>query len=93
MIVCGIAPLVITVYFIIYFTQFRNKKFLQRFSSVIEELNYTKGFLQSVLKKLENEKFVAGAPEQVLIMERKKESDALSKIKILEEKLASMASV
>jgi hypothetical protein len=40
MIVCGIAPLAITVYFIIYFTQFRNKKFLQRFSSVIEELNY-----------------------------------------------------
>ncbi len=62
-------------------------------AKMMEELNYTKGFLQSVLKKLENEKFVAGAPEQVLIMERKKESDALSKIKILEEKLASMASV
>ena len=55
-----------------------------------EELNYTKGFLQSVLKKLQNEKFVAGAPEQVLTMERKKESDAISKIKILEEKLSSM---
>ena len=55
-----------------------------------EELEYTKGFLQSVNKKLQNEKFVAGAPEQVLTMERKKESDALSKIKILEDKLASL---
>ena len=55
-----------------------------------EELNYTKGFLQSVLKKLENEKFVSSAPEKVIEIERKKEADALSKIKILEEKLQSM---
>lgn len=59
-------------------------------AKIKEELDYTKGFLQSVLKKLQNEKFVAGAPEQVLTMERKKESDALTKIKLLEEKLASM---
>ncbi len=59
-------------------------------AKMIEELDYTKGFLQSVLKKLQNEKFVAGAPEQVLTIERKKESDALNKIKILEEKLSSM---
>jgi len=56
-------------------------------AKMIEELNYTKGFLQTVLKKLQNEKFVAGAPEQVLAVERKKEADALNKIKILEEKL------
>jgi valyl-tRNA synthetase len=55
-----------------------------------EELTYTKGFLQTVYKKLHNEKFMAGAPEQVVELERKKEADALSKIKILEEKLASM---
>lgn len=55
-----------------------------------EELTYTKGFLQSVQKKLQNEKFVAGAPEQVVAVERKKESDALSKIKVIEEKLASL---
>ena len=55
-----------------------------------EELNYTKGFLQSVLKKLQNEKFVSSAPDKVIEIERKKESDALSKIKILEEKLQSM---
>jgi valyl-tRNA synthetase len=55
-----------------------------------EELEYTKGFLTSVQKKLQNEKFMAGAPEQVVVGERKKEADALSKIAILEEKLASL---
>jgi hypothetical protein len=39
MIVCGIAPLAMTVYFIINFTQFKNKEFLQRFSSVIGDFN------------------------------------------------------
>lgn len=55
-----------------------------------EELNYTKGFLKSVQKKLQNEKFMAGAPEKVVAMEKKKESDALSKIAVLEEKIASL---
>ncbi len=55
-----------------------------------EELKYTKGFLISVQKKLSNEKFVSSAPEQVVAGEKKKEADALSKIAILEEKLASM---
>jgi valyl-tRNA synthetase len=55
-----------------------------------EELNYTKGFLVSVQRKLQNDKFMAGAPEQVISMERKKETDALEKIAILEEKLGSM---
>jgi len=55
-----------------------------------DELTYTKGFLSSVQKKLENEKFVAGAPEQVIVNERKKEADALQKIVILEEKLSSL---
>ena len=55
-----------------------------------EELNYTKGFLKSVQGKLSNEKFVNGAPEQVLANERKKEADALQKIAILEEKLAGL---
>ena len=57
---------------------------------VEEEINYLKGFLTSVQKKLQNEKFVAGAPEQVLANERKKEADALQKISILEEKLGSL---
>jgi len=55
-----------------------------------EELDYTKGFLNSVQKKLQNEKFMAGAPDQVVVMERKKEAEALSKIAILEEKIASL---
>lgn len=36
------------------------------------ELKYTEGFLNSVMKKLSNEKFVAGAPDQVVAMERKR---------------------
>jgi len=55
-----------------------------------EELKYTKGFLASVQGKLKNEKFVSSAPAQVVEMERKKEADALNKIAILEEKLASL---
>lgn len=53
-----------------------------------KELEYNKGFLQSVQKKLANEKFVANAKPEILEVERKKESDALSKIKAIEEQLA-----
>jgi valyl-tRNA synthetase len=55
-----------------------------------EELIYTQGFLNSVMKKLQNEKFVSGAPQQVLDNERKKEADARQKISILKEKLAGL---
>ncbi|TXC81608.1 valine--tRNA ligase [Luteibaculum oceani] len=55
-----------------------------------EELNYTKGFLKSVQKKLANERFVSNAPEQVVAAERKKEQDAISKIEVLESKLGSL---
>lgn len=55
-----------------------------------EELNYTLGFLNSVQKKLSNERFVAGAPDAVLATERKKEADALSKITAIEERLSSL---
>jgi valyl-tRNA synthetase len=53
-----------------------------------EELNYLRGFLNSVEKKLSNERFVAGAPAQVLENERRKKADAEAKIKALEERLA-----
>lgn len=55
-----------------------------------EELKYTQGFLRSVQGKLSNEKFVSGAPEQVIANERKKEADALAKIATLEQSLASL---
>ena len=57
---------------------------------ILKELDYNKGFLTSVMKKLSNEKFVAGAPAQVLEMEKKKKADAEIKIKSLEERLSSL---
>lgn len=55
-----------------------------------KELEYAKGFLNSVMKKLSNERFVAGAPEQVIAIERSKQADAESKIKALEQQLAAL---
>ncbi|CAM3876133.1 MULTISPECIES: valine--tRNA ligase [Flavobacterium] len=54
------------------------------------ELKYTQGFLRSVQGKLKNEKFVAGAPEQVIANERNKEADALAKIATIEQSLMSL---
>ncbi len=62
----------------------------EEIGKLTEELNYTKGFLASVEKKLSNEKFVAGAPEQVIANERKKQADALAKIATLEQSIASL---
>ena len=55
-----------------------------------EELDYTRGFLQSVQKKLSNERFVNNAPPQVVELERKKAADAEAKIETLEKSLASL---
>ena len=55
-----------------------------------EELKYAKGFLQSVRKKLDNERFVSNAPDKVIEMERKKEADALEKILVIEKSLAAL---
>jgi len=55
-----------------------------------KELEYTKGFLKTVDKKLSNERFVNNAPEKVVEMEKKKRQDAEAKIKILEESLAAL---
>jgi valyl-tRNA synthetase len=59
-------------------------------AKLTEELNYTKGFLKSVEAKLSNEKFVNGAPEKVLEMERKKQADALAKIATIEQSIAGL---
>jgi valyl-tRNA synthetase len=62
----------------------------EEIKKLTEELNYTEGFLKSVQKKLSNERFVAGAPEQVVASERKKEADAMAKIETIKASLASM---
>ena len=53
-----------------------------------KELDYTKGFLESVNKKLNNQKFVNNAPENIVINEKKKQSDAKQRIEILEKQIA-----
>lgn len=58
--------------------------------NLLKELEYTKGFLNSVMKKLSNERFVAGAPAEVVENEKKKQADAEAKIKTLEEALAKL---
>jgi valyl-tRNA synthetase len=55
-----------------------------------EDLEYNKGFLVSVMKKLDNERFVSNAPASVLELERKKKSDAEAKIKSIEERIKEM---
>nr|WP_299388450.1 valine--tRNA ligase [Allomuricauda sp.] len=57
---------------------------------ITDELNYTRGFLQSVQKKLSNERFVNNAPEKVVAMEKKKAADAEAKIETLEKSLANL---
>lgn len=54
------------------------------------DLKYQEGFLQSVLKKLSNEKFVSKAPANVIDMERKKQADAETKIAALKESIAAL---
>lgn len=55
-----------------------------------EELKYQQGFVNSVEKKLSNERFVNNAPEQVVANERKKHADGLSRIQIIEEELTRL---
>ena len=55
-----------------------------------DELKYQQGFLASVMKKLGNENFVSKAPAKVIDMERKKQADAESKIKSIEESIAAL---
>ena len=71
-----------------YFIPLEGKVDLREEKEKLEkELAYTKGFLASVEKKLSNERFVSGAPEQVVAAEKSKKADAESKIKALQEQL------
>jgi valyl-tRNA synthetase len=58
--------------------------------NLLKELEYTKGFLASVDKKLSNERFIKGAPPQVLEKEWQKKADAEARIQALERSLAAM---
>lgn len=55
-----------------------------------KDLEQAKGFLNSVMKKLGNERFVQNAKPEIVDVERKKKSDAEEKIKLLEESIASL---
>lgn len=59
-------------------------------AKIQEDLDYNRGFLVNVMKKLANERFVQNAPANVLELERKKKSDAESKIKSLEERMKEL---
>jgi len=59
-------------------------------AKILKDIEYQKGFLNSVEKKLSNERFVNNAPPQVIEVERKKKADAEANIKVLEESLGSL---
>jgi valyl-tRNA synthetase len=58
---------------------------------LLKDLDYLKGFLASVEKKLSNERFVQNAKAEIVDAERKKLRDAEEKIKIIEESLSALA--
>lgn len=62
----------------------------EELAKLSEELKYQRGFLASVANKLSNESFVRKAPAKVIEMERKKQADAESKIKSIEESIAAL---
>ena len=59
-------------------------------AELLKEIEYLKGFLVSVEKKLGNEKFVANAKPEVVASEQKKKADAEQKIKILTQSLQEL---
>ncbi len=59
-------------------------------AKINEQLKYQQGFLNSVAKKLSNERFVNNAPDKVISIEKQKQADAEAKIKALEEQLAAL---
>lgn len=62
----------------------------QEKSRLIEQINYQRGFLNSVEQKLNNKNFISGAPEAVVAAEKKKKSDAEEKIRMLELSLEKL---
>ncbi|WP_062059973.1 valine--tRNA ligase [Aquimarina longa] len=62
----------------------------EEIKKLTDELSYTEGFLKSVQKKLQNERFVNNAPDQVIANERKKQADAEAKIATIQSSLESL---
>jgi valyl-tRNA synthetase len=67
-----------------------NKSAEEEIKKLTEELEYLKGFLESVRKKLSNEKFIQNAKAELVEKERQKEKDALNKIATIEEQLKKL---
>ena len=61
-------------------------------NELLKDLEYQKGFLLSIEKKLSNERFVQNAKPEVVEVEKKKKADAEAKIKAIEETLQSLSS-
>jgi valyl-tRNA synthetase len=59
-------------------------------AELLKDLEHQKGFLQSVLKKLNNQRFIANAKAEVVELERKKQADAEARIRTIEESLAGI---
>lgn len=55
------------------------------------DLRYAEGFLQGVMKKLSNERFVQSAPANIVENERKKQADAEERIRILKDQIAKLS--
>ena len=62
----------------------------EEIDKLTKELQRAEGFLKGIQKKLSNERFVNNAPEQVVALEKKKESDTLAKIETIKQSLASL---
>jgi valyl-tRNA synthetase len=73
-----------------YYLPFSVENPEEELAKLNQDLNYQKGFLAGVQKKLSNTRFVDHAPAQVVEIERKKEKDALEKIKHIEHQIAQL---
>ena len=65
----------------------------QQVQQLEKDLEYLKGFLVSIEKKLSNERFVDNAKPEIVANEQKKKEDALAKIRALEQSLKQLADV
>ncbi len=73
-----------------YYLPFSIENPEEELAKLNQDLNYQKGFLAGVQKKLSNTRFVDHAPAQVVEIERKKEKDALEKIKHIKQQIAQL---